>query len=74
MDINGTEYKYRIQPRFGKVHAEIFYMYKPYDEEYEVHLIDKEFKKLFRSICDEDYKEAKEWCEVHLRNIFINKQ
>jgi hypothetical protein len=68
MIINGTEYRYRIQPRWKKVHAEIFYIFK-YSKEIEIHLIDKSFKRLFRPISDKDYQNAKAWCENHIKNI-----
>ena len=74
MEINEKDYRYRIEPRFGKVYAEIYYIWKPNEIEHEINLISKSFKKWFKPIQDSDYKDAKGWCETHIKNIYINRQ
>ena len=73
MKVNGKEYRYRIEPRFGKVYAEIFCIYK-IESEHEMHLISKSFKKWYKPIQDSDYSNAKEWAENHLENMKKNNK
>jgi len=71
MKVAGKEYYYRIEPtNFGRVSAEVYYIFYLPNQKSEVDmtLISKNFG-WFR-IKDKDYKDAKEWCERTLSNIY----
>lgn len=71
MTINGKEYRFTIVPRWGKVEAEVYYLYKmPSGEDMEMHLVRKSFGSMFRGTINKDYDDAKTWAQNHIRQIY----
>lgn len=71
MKINDREYRYIIEPRFGKVTAEIYKVEKSImGFEHHIHLIDKEFGKWHRKPVKEDYVKARKWAEEQMQCIY----
>jgi len=70
MIIKEREYIFKIEPKNHVIVAEIFRIERIGDTGSNIFLISKSFGNWFRSIRDEDYKDAREWAENHLKNIY----
>jgi hypothetical protein len=71
MKINNSEYGFTIEPRFGKVLAEIykFSENKILGDSFHIHLISKEFGSIFRKPIEKDYLNARNWVELQMKFI-----
>ena len=72
MKVNNREYGYTVEPRFGKILAEIYSVSKMMigKEPMHIHLIKKQFGKWYRKPIKEDYVKAREWAEEQIQCIY----